>query len=609
MKKISGLLFTVCLVLCTACQSAQPPGLPDDALMQHLLQHNPDSLALLLEDHINPPELPDSGKAAYAYWLVKTHQQQYRSLMNDTLILFALDYYKKTDAPRLPDTYLMAASQLNWAGDLLKSRQLLEEGLLLAAGRKDTGNIHIFCSNMILMYNLSNETVKTNELIQITEKYLNGTSALPYSNLCRLFILLNQPDSVAKYARAGAGLARREGNRLLEYGLTRSYVEALNASGKGKEALAVLRELKKNIPAGNELNINFISVWIGLNEIDSARAYMDSLQFVVNKYRYKVPEEANVVESVLGMFEIIIQTRNGKTAWYFTMAKTLDHIFSDSRRMIANNRERQLVENRLLKENMTLDIERGQLHQRILWICLFVLSVIAVLILVYQRKLLTKERSVQQAGELLRHYIIQLSENESIIAGNEELIQSLSAQLDESRDLKQEINLLVDENETLKQKNRQLHKDIDYYSESVGTKDREADTFEKFAKENAKLHERERFLTARLITHTKELDQLAKKPRYIEDSRWPEIIHAVNQVFDGFSYRLHVDYPSLTEEDIRYACLIKLRLSTSVIASLTGISPSSVTKRKQRIKEKINQQHPSEIRKEQPLEIYLWNRY
>jgi len=31
------------------------------------------------------------------------------------------------------------------------------------------------------------------------------------------------------------------------------------------------------------------------------------------------------------------------------------------------------------------------------------------------------------------------------------------------------------------------------------------------------------------------------------------------------------------------------------------------TKRKQRIKEKMNQQRPAEVRKEQPIEIYLWS--
>jgi hypothetical protein len=38
-----------------------------------------------------------------------------------------------------------------------------------------------------------------------------------------------------------------------------------------------------------------------------------------------------------------------------------------------------------------------------------------------------------------------------------------------------------------------------------------------------------------------------------------------------------------------------------------GISPSSVTKRKQRIKENMIQQHPDENQSEKLLETYYWN--
>ena len=175
----------------------------------------------------------------------------------------------------------------------------------------------------------------------------------------------------------------------------------------------------------------------------------------------------------------------------------------------------------------------------------------------------------------------------------------MSTQLDESGELKLEIEKLVAENEKLQQGNRTLQKDVEQFSISIRQKDQELYAYEKLVGENARLQERERFLTVQVVAQTEVLDQLSKKPHYIEDSRWPEIIHAINQLFDGFSYRLHTDFPALSEEDIHYCCLIKLRLTTSVISTLTGISPSSVTKRKQRIKEKLSQQHrPPEIRKD-----------
>ena len=256
---------------------------------------------------------------------------------------------------------------------------------------------------------------------------------------------------------------------------------------------------------------------------------------------------------------------------------------------------------------MRLAIERGKMRQGFLWAGIIVLLGIVLIVFIYQRKLLEKERSVQKANEQLRLHIIQITENESIIRRNEEMIDSLSSQLDENDDLKQEISQLNEENEGLKERNKTLQKDIEQTAKSVGRKDTDIDVYGKLAEQNARLQERERFLTARLIAQTEVLDKLSKKPHYIEKTQQPEIINAVNQLFDGFSYRLHVDFPTLTEEDIFYCCLFKLRLSTSVIGLLMGISPSSVTKRKQRIKEKMSPQLSVNNTVEQSMEIYSWN--
>ena len=584
--------------------------MPDDTLMERLLQESPNSLAMLLEGKINPQKLSDADKADYAFWLTKTHKRQQRSLMNDSLIHFALNYYKETDSPQLLETYLLASEQINWSSlNLPEAIRLLEDALVIADQKQDTLKLREICYRLVNSGELHKDIRKIDDLIQIVKKYDEEKSGLSsYITIIEKFNPETELDSITKYAKIAMDLAR-ETNHPLAYSLTRKYVDYLNASGRSKESLMVLRELENSMPVGNEINFNYIATWIELGVYDSARARINALQPILEKYRGDEESdiEVNVIEIVLGIFQTAIQIKEGRHLSMKNIAHPTDHLLEKSRNKIKIDRERQFVQHKLEKENLMLDIERGQFRQRILWISIFILAAVVILIFLYQRKLLKKERSVQQAKEQLRYHTLQLSENESIIAKNEELIRSLSAQLDESDDLKQEISTLVNENDALKQKNKRLHTDIEHYSKSIDEKDQELDTFEKLTEENAKLQERERFLTAQLITHTKVLDQLSKKPRYIEESQWPEIVHAINQLFDGFSYRLHTNYPVLTEEDIHYACLIKLRLSTSVIALLMGISPSSVTKRKQRVKEKMYQHRPTEIQKEQALEIYFWN--
>ncbi|HCC53282.1 MAG TPA: hypothetical protein DEQ30_15565, partial [Porphyromonadaceae bacterium] len=318
--------------------------------------------------------------------------------------------------------------------------------------------------------------------------------------------------------------------------------------------------------------------------------------------------EVDMLKVILEMYKNVIRTKEGKPVVMDDFGISANRILDRSRNKIKIDRERQFVHNKLLKDNLMLDIERGQLRQRLLWLGIVVSVMIAVLIFFYQRKILKKERSVRKAKEQLHSHTIRLKENESVISKNEALIRSLSVQLDESGELKQEIEQLAADNEHLKQNNETLRKDMEQYSRSMHQKDQELSAYETLIGENARLQERERFLTAQVIANTEVLDKLSRKSRYIDEAQWPEIVHAINRLFDGFSYRLHTDFPALTEEDVRYCCLIKLRLTTSVIATLTGISPSSVTKRKQRIKEKMSQQHrPAEIRKNQSLETYLWN--
>lgn len=544
----------------------------------------------------------------YDWWLARTHLKKRRSLINDTLIHQVVEYYKEIKSPRLMNAYLLASKQVDWSGAKPKEgRSILENALQLADLNKDTVEVKNVINGMLRLYEMPQDEEKIKELVALNKKYMKAESDyLAYYNLTEFYNSLDISDSLFHYARKGIDLARERNQPYAEYGLTRLYTEALSRAGRFNEALNTLRDMERRIRVGNELKLNYISVFISMDKLDSAQKYMDMYQPILEKY--KGHEEVDIVELALNSFKLVMNEKKGKYLDMNVIGKTGNNILEKSRKRIWADRERQYVQNKLLKDNLTLEIEQGRMKQRLLWFGIIVLFAIALLIFFYQRKLLKKERFVQQAHEKLRRHAIQLSENESVILENKELIQSLSEQLDESGDLKQEIDQLSAENETLSKENKILQNDMESYSKWMNRKDEEMMVYTKLVEQNARLQERERFLTAQVITHTGVLHKLGSKPHYIDEMQWPEILQAINQLFDGFSYRLRTDFPALSEEDVRYCCLIKLRLSNSVIATLTGISPSSVTKRKQRIKEKMTQQrHHSEIRKEQSLETYLWN--
>jgi len=609
MKPFFFSFILTCLLSVIGCHSSSYQELPENSVLEQLLESNPDSLATLLEEDIDPFLLSDTERADYGWWLTNTHRKQHRNLINDTLIFYTLDFYKTIGSPRLLKTYLLAADQVNSSGlHVLEKRKILEKALELSQTKNDSIMVKEIIARLVETFDVGENQDKLKELIGLTKKYSKKEADI-HSLLSgfRIDFKALMIDSVGVYSQMGMKLTSEQEPSYFDYYFSREYSKYLNFKGKSREAIHVLNELGSRMETGNELHLDYIVNWIEANRFDSAQVHMDYLQALIDNHKYDAVDETYLVDIMLSSLRTAIKAKKGEIVSMYDWGTSPDRLLGYSRTMISADRERQFIQNKLFKDKLMLEIERGKLRQRSLGGGIILLILVASMIVIYQRKLLKKERIVQQSKEQLRLRSIQLSENEAVISKNEELIKELSGQLDESGDLQQEIDQLVEGNKVLDQKNRLLQKDIEHFSKSITRKDEELSLYEQLVEQSARLQERERFLTVQLIALTPVLDKLSKKPRYIEEAQWAEVLQAVNLLFDGFTYRLHTSFSSLSDEDIRYCGLIKLRLSTSVISTLTGISPSSVTKRKQRIKEKMNQQRPADISKDESLEIYLWN--
>lgn len=87
-----------------------------------------------------------------------------------------------------------------------------------------------------------------------------------------------------------------------------------------------------------------------------------------------------------------------------------------------------------------------------------------------------------------------------------------------------------------------------------------------------------------------------------EDS-WVLIEQNTDIVIPGFTTRLRRQHPTLSTEDVRFCCLLTMRVPNALLADVYGIAPSSVSVRKQRMKKKLD----SDLQ-DQTIENYL-NQY
>lgn len=105
--------------------------------------------------------------------------------------------------------------------------------------------------------------------------------------------------------------------------------------------------------------------------------------------------------------------------------------------------------------------------------------------------------------------------------------------------------------------------------------------------EMKQLREREHKLAERLVAEHLLVNELRKNPHFIDDSDRTCLAALVDDVYNGFTTRLKTRFPNLTEVDLQYCVLIKLRFTVPQIAVLSAISPTSVYQQKSRMKKRI----------------------
>lgn len=268
----------------------------------------------------------------------------------------------------------------------------------------------------------------------------------------------------------------------------------------------------------------------------------------------------------------------------------------------------------LLSQQNLLKLENHNLTMYfLLTLCCMVCSFLVIMML-YQHRITKRERLMQAINKQIQSYTSQLTQNKEIIQRNNKQIKSMLTTLEGNQSLKEyineqkiELNQTYKYNDYLQTQNSHLLDKITHHSQILREKENSIHSYEELKEENITLKEKEKLLSEYMSEQLELFKQLKEAPKYITDEQWSPILKTINIIYYNFTVRLHTEFPALTDSDLQICSLIKLRFATSMIATLTGVSPSSATKRKQRIKERMSQQYAELWNKEPSLEIYIWN--
>ena len=536
--------------------------------------------------------------------ITQARDKNYIKHTSDSLINIALDYFEKQDDPVRKAITLYYEGRVNH--DLHNAEGATDYYLRARDVAKNTTDYRLLClinihlGTLYAYRGLADLALKAYEnaydySIQLKDSTLISNS---YSCLGRVSMLNNDWTKGLGYYKKAIGIAEQTGSLkalTLAYGEIVTVYRSLSMLDSCMYYLDKSKKIeeKHDISALPQTYLGIGETYYCMGQSDSAYFYLEKALNTTNPYtKQDATQTLYYLCRDLGKYEDAIQYNEQ----YWVYKDSVDNI----------NRSSEIAEIQVKYEQEKLLNINNKLENKLL------LIIISILICFYQHKLVKKERTIQENRKQLEVRINHLHENENIIHENETLIKALSFQIEEHvgsqehiNDQVKEIEQIRQDNVSLQSQNGILQRDIEKYVSRLKEKGEELKTYERLVAENTYLSERQRYLCSQLIRYIDILNCLKSNPEYINELRCSEIFNSMNIVYPNLIDRLRKDF-SLTDDDLLICCLIKLQLNNSIMAELLAISPSSVTKRKQRLKERINQHLETPLEGERSIDAYLW---
>jgi hypothetical protein len=608
--KYAGLIISIIisLISCTHNKNYPTAFQPELAKAEAMMYRYPDSALHILQGI--QPDIPSENEQ-YATWALLMTQAQYKNQIeqSDSLINIAYSYFTKHDNAQ------RKALALYYKGILRHESHHAEDALsfyLEAATEIEKTNDYqlgfLINSEVGLMYlyrKLNDYAMEYFEKAHHNAELSDNQTYIAFSfiYIARAFSQKKQYNKAIEYYEKAIKIGQVNNYPTILASAMNETSFLFLKTGENKKALQYAKDCIK-IKKTDQRIFSLGDTYRYLKMYDSAYFYLNQACLSPNIHTARSAYQA--------LYYISQEEKDYKKAveysnklWFYQ-----NSIGKTDRNKALIEMQEKYDQQKIINENNLSQIKKDRIIRNVL-IALIILSfIIAITNYLYQRKIVSQKQEISEKEEKIRYFTMKIHENETLINRNKMRIEELTIQMEGSLEIKEqwkEQNKIRQEiqqqNETLKLENNNLQNHISNYAQSLKEKSKELEAMEHLSKENQYLHKREAFLCNQLIKQTELFNKL-KTTKYIDNKLWQEIKEKIDLLFDNYTKRLCHQIPSLTDGDIQICCLIKLRFSNGDIANMLAISPTSVSKRKLRLKERIVQEIGS-LGENQSLDLWL----
>ena len=406
-----GLIGWVCVLVLAACAEALPSQRIRIEKAEQMLQQNAEEAIALLRSVEDPEALPDSLRARFALAMGQAHYNAHWVMNEDSLLLYALDYYGRPDVSdtlRLLRTCKLAAHYFYDSERYKEATEMMAEGNRIAVLYGDTA-ARLDLLRAVANIGEGNDDFEglirlQKQLIAIepdsTRRYSN------YNSLAISYYCANQNDSALLALRKATECLYTSADSLKAlYYVMRNYADILSDSGKNREAIDLqrrsLQEYKETKHPFESLSYYALSrYFLNMGQMDSARYYIQMGDSVRSPYIDQDLSLANfcLVQKTLMDY---MDNRSFTIRDVAFFSNRLYNNFIRDQRVIAQKGKVQLL---LQQQNMNLQLEKQK--ERTFFVGVVALCILLLLAVVWylQRRkhlLVEKEEELEALRRLL----------------------------------------------------------------------------------------------------------------------------------------------------------------------------------------------------------------
>lgn len=589
---IYAIIILYSILIISGCNGNKTTNklMPELEQAEKVMFDHPDSALHLLESMEIPSSRTD--KENHALWCLLMTQAKYKMVMrisSDSLIQIAYDYYKPTNNTRRKAMSALYMGNVNYElGNIEEAIQYYLEGKTEVKKTDDYKTGYLIMSSLGNLYLFRNFTDYALEACSKAYDYAIKDSNKRYQMsalkfLARCYCIRHEFPKAVKAYQQCASIALELGIEKDEYYYKIQTEIALVYANSGN--LKKSLELSKSLPTEYQSTVLIGKNYYYLNQQDSAYFYLNKSL------------DTNDIYTKALIYELLYKISDSpKYHQYLKMYCDSLLYYNDS--IIALDKGKEIIaykekynNEKLITEKQKLELEKANITYWWMFTIVIVLLLGILLIYIYLRKRIT----IQKKEEELTSLALQLHQKELEVEKNESYIAELQSQF-EKNNKKEELYMeQVEELKNLKKENERLSLEKNLLYEKIAS----------YSISSQELEKREKELCSLLLAQIPFLRQLHLKPAYLNDTELSDICQITDNIFHHFTQRLSKAISSLSEHEIILCCLIKLRFSITEIAVFLNIAPTSVSRSKLRVKNKIYAEL-GEDSKEKSLDIWLW---